>query len=155
MQVENRLAVHDVMHRYALAIDTKDWALLKTVFTDSIMADFRSFGSKAVFTGTAATWVDMIRSTIQGMDATQHMMGNHLYHIETNRARGTTYIQARHVCRNNWGGDTYTIGGHYAVDMIREADAWHIAAYTLHVTWNDGDRHVLRAAARRVAQRES
>ena len=152
MQLEDRLMVHDVMHRYALAIDTKNWALLRTVFAESITADFRSFGSKTVFRGSAATWVDMIQSTLQGMDATQHMMGNHLYQIEANRAQGTTYIQARHVCHNNWGGNTYTIGGHYAVDMVREAAAWRIAAYTLHVTWHDGDRHVLRAAARKATR---
>lgn len=155
MQAEDRLAVHDVMHRYALAIDTKNWALLKTVFADSITADFQSFGSKAVFKGPAAGWIEMIRATIQGMDATQHMMGNHLYHIDANRARGTTYIQARHVCRNTWGGHTYTIGGHYAVDMLREASEWRITAYTLHVTWHDGDRQVLRAAARKAAHRSS
>jgi hypothetical protein len=75
------------MHRYALAIDTKNWTLLETVFTDPLTADFRSFGSKEIFKGPAAAWIGNIRSTIQGMDATQHMMGNHLYHIDANRAQ--------------------------------------------------------------------
>ena len=152
MSAEERLAVHDVMHRYALAIDTKDWQLLETVFAPHLRADFRSFGTKQIYEGPATGWIDLIRATIQGMDATQHMMGNHLYNIDGNRARGTTYIRALHVCKNDWGGDTYTVGGYYAVEMVREPAAWRIATYTLHVAWHDGDRHVLRAATRKGAQ---
>jgi hypothetical protein len=152
MSAEDRLAVHDVMHRYALAIDTKNWPLLETVFAERITADFRSFGNKQVFEGAAAEWIETVRSTIQGMDATQHTLSNHLYAIDGDRARGTTYIRALHVCKNEWGGDTYTVGGHYAVEMIRTPEGWRITAYTLHVTWHDGDRHVLRSAMRKASR---
>lgn len=152
MSAEDRFAVHDVMHRYALAIDTKDWSLLETVFADRVTADFRSFGGKQIFEGSASEWVENVRSTIQGMDATQHLMGNHLYEIDGDNARGTTYIRALHVCKNDWGGDTYTIGGHYSVEMGRDPEGWRIDKYTLHIAWHEGDRHVLRAATRKVSQ---
>ena len=145
-----RQAVHDVMHRYALAIDSKDWAGLAAVFDDRVRADFRSFGVKQVFEGSGADWADQIRSAIAGMDATQHLMANHLYSIAGERARGTSYIQALHRCRNDWGGDSYTIGGHYDVEMVRRRAGWRIAAYTLNVTWHQGDRHFLRAAMRKA-----
>ncbi len=145
-----RQAVHDVMHRYALAIDTKDWPLLQVVFAERVRADFRSFGVKQVFDGAGRDWVERVRSAIAGMDATQHLMGNHLYEIEDGRATGTSYIQAIHVCKNDWGGDTYTIGGHYDVRMTRADDGWRIAEYALNVAWHQGDRHVLRAAARKA-----
>jgi hypothetical protein len=151
MHADDRLAIHDVMHRYALAIDTKNWTLLETVFADRVTADFRSFGSKQIFEGSAAGWIETIRSTIQGMDATQHMMGNHLYEINGDRARGTTYIRALHVCKNDWGGDTYTVGGHYTVEMGRASAGWRIDKYTLLVTWHNGDRHVLRTAMRKAS----
>jgi len=146
----DRLAVHDVMHRYALAIDSKDWSLLDQVFADRLRADFRSFGVKQPFEGTRADWIANVRGTIDGMDATQHMMANHLYRIDDDRATGTTYIRALHVCRNEWGGDRYTVGGHYGVEMARQADGWRVTAYALNVTWSEGDRHVLRAATRRT-----
>ncbi len=145
----DRLAVQDVMHRYALAIDTKDWRLLEQVFADRLRADFRSFGVSEAFEGTRAEWIANVRRTIDGMDASQHMMANHLYEIDGDRASGTTYISALHVCRNDLGGDSYTVGGHYGVEMARQADGWRITAYTLNVTWSAGDRHVLRAAIRR------
>lgn len=143
------IAVHNVMHRYALAIDTKNWEALGDVFADEVVTDFTSFGARDVFRGDRSSWVAQVSSTISGMDATQHLMGNHLYEIDDERAVGTTYIQARHVCRNDWGGDVYTIGGHYDVRMDRVDDEWKIAEYTLNCTWHDGDRHVLKAAERR------
>ena len=84
------------------------------------------------------------------MDAVQHLMGNHLYTIEADQARGTTSIRALHACKNDWGGDTYTVGGHYTVEMVRGPEGWRITHYALQVTWHDGDRHVLRAAARKA-----
>ena len=150
MSAEDRLAVHDVMHRYALAIDTKNWELLETVFADQITTDFRSFGGKEAFEGPAAGWIDTIRSTIDGMDATQHMMSNHLYEINGDRARGTTYIRALHVCKNDRGDDDYTVGGHYTVEMVRGSGGWRIVKYALQVTWHDGNRSVMRAASLKV-----
>ena len=143
-------SVQQVMHRYALAIDTKDWGALTDLFTENMSADFRTFGAKSVYEGSREGWVEQVRSTIAGMDATQHVMTNHLYEVDGAKATGTTYIQARHVCRNHWGGDVYTIGGHYAVDMVLSGDQWRIGAYTLHCTWYEGDRHVLKAAVRKA-----
>ena len=146
-----RWEVHDVMHRYALAIDSKDWTMLRTVFATELTADFRTFGLKSIWSGPADGWVDQVRKTIDGMDATQHLMANHLYQLDGPHARGTSYIQARHVCRNDWGGDTYTVGGHYEVEMVRTDERWVIASYALICTWHEGDRHVLKAAGRRSA----
>ena len=145
---DGAIAVHNVMHRYALAIDTKDWDALGGVFADEVVTDFRSFGAQDVFRGSGSDWVAQVSATISGMDATQHLMGNHLYAIEDERAVGTTYIQARHVCRNDLGGDVYTVGGHYDVQMVRVDDEWKISEYAINCTWYEGDRHVLKAAAR-------
>lgn len=148
-RADDTIAVHSIMHRYALAIDTKDWDALAAVFADEVVADFRSFGAHEIFRGKSSEWVAQVGSTISGMDATQHLMGNHLYEIGADRAEGTTYIQARHVCRNDWGGDVYTVGGHYDVQMARVDGTWKIAEYAINCTWHEGDRHVLKAAARR------
>ena len=141
--------VQNVMHRYAFAIDTKDWLLLRDVFCDEVTADFRTFGAKTIWSGAGDDWVAQVRGTIQGMDATQHVMSNHLYEVTDTRAHGTSYIQAVHVCKNEWGGDTYTIGGYYEVEMLKLLGGWRIRNYTLCCTWHQGDRHVLKAAARR------
>ena len=66
---DSATAVHNVMHRYALAIDTKDWNALGDVFADEVVADFRSFGAKEVYRGAGSGWVKQVSETISGMDA--------------------------------------------------------------------------------------
>ena len=148
--IADQLAIREVLHRYASALDTKDWSDLAHVFTDEIRADFRTFGVRRAFKGRADDWIAMLQGSLGGMDATQHLMGNHRYQVQRNgRARGTTYLQATHICANALGGDLYTVGGRYDVALRKIEGAWRIASYTLIVTWRSGDRHVLRAAARR------
>ena len=41
---ENRLAVTDVLYRYATGIDTKDWTLFHTCFAEKCDLDYGSIG---------------------------------------------------------------------------------------------------------------
>jgi hypothetical protein len=150
-QWQDRLAVHDIMNRYALAIDQKDWDGLEHVFTESVTADFLSFGTPNVWQGPATGWIAQVRATIDGMDATQHVMSNHLYDLRATAAVGTTYVQARHICNTARGDSTYIIGGHYEVTMSNLGGAWRIAQYKLVCTWHEGNRSVLAAAVKRAA----
>ena len=42
LQLSDRAEIHDVIVRYGWAIDTKDWALLDTCFTDDAEVDYSS-----------------------------------------------------------------------------------------------------------------
>ena len=41
-ELADRAEIHDVIVRYGWAIDTKDWALLDTCFTDDAEVDYSS-----------------------------------------------------------------------------------------------------------------
>jgi hypothetical protein len=41
-QVSDRAEISDVQLRYATAVDSRDWGLLRTCFTDDLEADFSS-----------------------------------------------------------------------------------------------------------------
>ncbi len=146
-ELQDRIAVSDVLHRYAAAVDGKDWELLRSCFTDDLEADFRSFGGGEVVRGADA-WVAAIRSTIQGMDATQHLTGNHVQRIDGDQAQLTAYIQAVHILANDSGDREYTIGGSYDCDLVRTAEGWKIRRYVLTVLWHRGNRNILRIAGR-------
>lgn len=145
----DREAVANVIKRYAKAIDTRDWALLKTVFTEDVEADFRSFGGREVQKGRE-TWVGIVKGTISGLDATQHFTGNHVAEVDGDRARLNAYIIAAHWLDDARGDSEYTVGGDYDIELRREGDGWRICKYTLNVTWHRGNRDILRQAARKV-----
>ena len=96
-------------------------------------------GVKQVFRGPAERWVDTVRQTITGFDATQHFFANHSAEVDGDRAVDTRYMQARHQL----GAEHYTIGGYYTGHMVRTPQGWRIASYKLTVTFSDGDRRLI------------
>jgi hypothetical protein len=148
-QLADRAAISDLVNRYATAIDLRDWALLRTCFCDLVEADFTSFGTRDVFRGSADDWVAAVRSTIEGLDATQHLTANHVHEISGDSAVCTAYIRARHVFAAADGENQYTIGGYYSWHLERQGEEWRAAKYAITVTWKSGNRHILKQAARR------
>jgi hypothetical protein len=143
----DRAELNELMNRYAASIDSRDWTRLRTVFVDGdIEADFTSMGVKQVFRGPAERWVEAVRQTLAGFDATQHFFANHSAEIDGDRAVDTRYMQARHQL----GAEHYTIGGYYTGRMLRTPQGWRIAAYKLTVTFSDGDRRLMGIAYRKA-----
>lgn len=145
----DRADISAVMHRYCTAVDTRDWDLLASCFTADLEADFRSFGAREPVAGRAA-WVEAVRGTIGGLDATQHLTANHVHHVDGDVARLTAYLQVVHWLANELGDAEYTVGGYYDCDLRREEDGWRICRYRLTVTWQRGNRHILRLGQRRA-----
>lgn len=143
----DKIEVSEVLHRYCLAIDTRDWDLLATCFTDDCEADFRSFGSHEIVHGRD-TWIAAVRETIHGLDATHHATTNHMSEIDGDDAKLTAYIQAMHWLQNDLGDPEYTVGGYYTCALTRLEEGWRIASYSLTVTWQRGNRHILRLGRR-------
>ncbi len=61
-------------------------------------------------------------------------------------------MRAEHFLANGRGDDNYTIGGFYIWELARSPQGWKVGAYTLHVTWARGNRHLLALAARQARQ---
>jgi SnoaL-like domain len=149
-QVVDRIELNELMNHYAAGIDLRDWPRLRSVFVDGeIEADFTSMGVKQVFRGPAEAWVERVRQTITGFDATQHFFANHSVEIKGDRAVDIRYMQARHQL----GDAHYTIGGFYTGQMQRTAAGWRIGRYTLTVTFSEGERGLMGTAYRKAKER--
>ena len=150
----DRADISSVLYTYATAIDNRDWSMRKNCFSEDLEADFRDFGGRQIIKGRAA-WVDAIKGTINGLDATQHLTATHVHKIDGNSAVITAYLQAVHRLDNARSDPEYTVGGYYTCDMVRSQDnaingGWCIRRYKLTVTWHRGNRDILRQARRRL-----
>lgn len=148
----DRAAISDVLHRYATGLDTRDWTLYRSIFTDEVEMDFSSIGMAAGRV-KADDWVERARVLFAGFDATQHLSANHVHDIRGDEATCTSYMRAEHFVLTSEGENYYTMGGYYINRLVRTSYGWKLAAVTLTVTWNRGNRHVLRLAARRGRER--
>ncbi|MFN0146348.1 MAG: nuclear transport factor 2 family protein [Dehalococcoidia bacterium] len=148
----DRAAISDVVHRYATGLDTRDWTLLRSIFTDEVDMDFTSVRMRAGRM-KADDWVESARVLFAGFDATQHLSANHVHDIRGDEAICTSYMRAEHFVANLEGENSYTMGGYYTNRLVRTAGGWKLCAVTLTVNWNRGNRDVLRLAARRGRER--
>src|ERR1700712_3178242 len=56
-QISDHLEITALLHRYARAVDTKDWALWRSVFTEDAHVDYSSAGCPAGGRDEVADWL--------------------------------------------------------------------------------------------------
>jgi ketosteroid isomerase-like protein len=129
-----------VVHRYCRALDTKDWPLLASVFLPDATADLSTPGELVGLDAIVAR----IRTALEHLDDSQHLVGNHEVSVDGDIATHRCYLQAQHVRRAATGGPNYLVGGRYEDRLVRTAEGWRIAHRTLTVMWTDGNLAVAR-----------
>lgn len=140
--LSDRAAVSDLVIAYALALDTRDWALLTSILTEIVGIDYASHAPELVFDLPARQWVDMVTDGLSGFDITQHLSTNHIVALDGDEATCRSQMQARHVLRLTDGEHTCTLYGHYLSRCVRTAGGWRIAHKTLVITGREGDARV-------------
>lgn len=159
--ITDRLAVVEVLHRFAAGLDRRDWALYRSVFTDEIELDYSSYRPTNIGTWRADDWVARARQVFPGLDATAHSVTNAIVELDGDTARISAYVRADHaLVEPSTDGDpagartrVYTVCGRYEDRLVRTADGWKIAAKALHVGWVEGDPEVMAVARERAAAR--
>lgn len=147
MIADDKLAVAECVYRYALGVDTRDWAIYRSVFADEIDVDFSSFGpGLPPMTVAADKWVAGVKQLFEGLAATHHMMSNPVVDVNGDCAQITMYVRAHHVFNPDDPESYYTVGGYYRNGLVREHDTWKLARINLVVTWRLGDPKIMDAA---------
>jgi hypothetical protein len=145
----DRLAIGDVVHQYATAVDTRDWPLFRACFTDRPEFDLSSWNGVPAARIPADVWVEGVCAGLSGFDATQHVSANHVVDQSGDQAHCTSHMQARHVI----DGECYTLGGHYDNEVLRTDAGWCIDRCRLTITWHEGPRELMERAAARWAEK--
>ena len=73
-QLSDRAEISDVQLRYATGVDTRNWELLRTCFTDDLEADFSSGFGLPVVRLKADEWIESIAPVMGALKATQHVI---------------------------------------------------------------------------------
>lgn len=133
-------AIVEVTHRYCAALDGHDWEALGRCFTPDAVAVFG--GVPGEHHGLDAIKA-VCRASLEPLDASQHLVANHLVELTGDTATSRCYVRAQH-CR--WGlpeGTNFMVAGTYEDAWRRTADGWRINRRVLAVTWTDGNPTVL------------
>lgn len=137
--LRDRLEIAELLARYANALDERDWKRLASCFTEDAVGDYGTIGR---LDGYAAI-EKLCRTTLEPLDASQHLIGSIEIELSGDTARSRCALQAQHTSRGCEGGDHFTIGGSYLDELVRAHAGWRIRKRELRISWRDGNPRVV------------
>ncbi len=124
--VADRIAVQDVMLRYAAGVDERDMELYRSCFADEV--EVVGFGDSTV--NGADAWVEYVEKALAAYGPTQHMLAPQLATIDGDIAEARTDVQALHYLKEPQG-KTLTLWATYKSRMQRSDSGWKIIRHEL------------------------
>jgi ketosteroid isomerase-like protein len=124
--VADRIALMDVMLKYAKGVDERDMALYRSVFAD----DVQVVGFARNDIHGASEWMTFVERALAQYGATQHMLGPQLATVSGDTAHCRTDVQALHYMKDK-PNTTLMLWATYESDMRRVNGEWKIARHQL------------------------
>ena len=138
----DRLAIIEATMRMAWHADRREWDQLE------VLLDYSSLNGGEPATLPRAQIIGSWASVLGALDATQHLVSNHLVAIDGDTAVCTAAFQATHVRCNPHGGPVWTLGGHYRFELARTAaGGWRITGVEMIADWASGNQRIMTLAA--------
>ncbi|UXA19842.1 nuclear transport factor 2 family protein [Mycobacterium sp. SMC-4] len=119
-QVVDELEIRGLLSRYARGVDTKDWELYRSVFTENAVIDYSSAG---IPPGLRDEIVDLFSRTFEAIPWTMHYITN----VEITEIDGdTASVRAMFYNPMQLPGmaEQSACGGYYHHDLVRTPDGW-------------------------------
>ena len=133
IELRDRLEIIDVMNSYALALDTKNYSLLRSIFSIDvevmIIFDAHSPDSGEVKLAGIDDWIEYVEKALDGTRASQHLLGNPTISISGKKAAVRTDLQATEYYKDTKKAKP-TVWGFYETNMVKHKN-WKITKHVL------------------------
>lgn len=118
-RISDELEINALLHRYARAVDTKDWELYRSVFTDDAVIDYSSAGAIAGSRDEVAEWLS------KGFGAIPWTM-HYITNVEAGIDGDTARVRAMFFIPMQLPGmaETSSCGGYYHHELVRTNEGW-------------------------------
>lgn len=125
-EVADRLAIQDLIGRYALLVDGGDFDALDDLFTAEARIDFSTFNGPV---GDVAEIKAFLGASLPFFTRTQHMMGLPTITIDGDTAHARTSCNNPMISTKPDGTvSVWLIGLWYDDDLVRTNDGWRFSA---------------------------
>jgi 3-phenylpropionate/cinnamic acid dioxygenase small subunit len=125
-EVADRLAIQDLIGRYAVLVDNGDFDALDPLFTTDAVIDFSTFNGPV---GTLAEIKTFLGASLPFFTRTQHMMGLPLIDLDGDTAHARTSCNNPMISTKPDGTvSVWLIGLWYDDDLRRTEDGWRFTA---------------------------
>lgn len=118
-ELADKLEIHEVLYRYARAVDTKNWGLMDQVFVADADLDYTDVGGPAARRDEVVAW---LAESLAPISMTQHSITNMEVDLRGDEA---SVVAIFHNPLRIPGIDGITTcGGRYHHEMVRTPDGW-------------------------------
>jgi 3-phenylpropionate/cinnamic acid dioxygenase small subunit len=131
LPVADRLAIGDLIARYATAMDTQDWDLFRVCFRP----DARTVMDRVGEFATREALIELLAPRFTSFAVLQHFITNVVVSGDADAATARSYFVSHHVPH---GAAAYTYGGTFEFDLARDAEGWRIASHAIRILWEAG-----------------
>jgi 3-phenylpropionate/cinnamic acid dioxygenase small subunit len=114
--------IAEVLIRYATGIDSKDWPLFRSCWTDEIDADYQQLGRFS----SADALTEVMTRLHENMGPTYHRLSNFVIAVDGDRATARSYVQAVLMLQPDDSTNWVDATGHYDDVLVRSAGGWRI-----------------------------
>jgi len=145
---ENRTEAIDTILRFAYALDSKNWSLLRDCLTEQIDTDYTALRGESRHISSRDDFIEKRIKDI-GKLRTQHIITNQLATLHTDHAECTSCFLIHRVdpaCEE--GDNTFDTAGHYLHGLVQTNHGWRIERIHQTVLWNRGNREIHGALRR-------
>lgn len=129
--LSDRLEIAELLHRYARGVDTGDWSLWRSVFTQDAELDYTSApGGIAGDRDTVGHWLERV---LAPFPTTMHYISNIECHIDGDTA--TVWAMFYNPMIFPGATEPSFCGGRYEHHLVRTAEGWRSRRLVEHSAW--------------------
>ena len=131
-------AITRTMLDFGRALDTGDWSLYRSTFTDTILVDFKRLTGSDEISVDADDWTVFAEHILTPVRR-HHVYSNFRIDVDGDRAFAVVYMTARHWKATDLGVSEYNQYGWYDVHFVRQSGEWLIARIKHDFQWVSGN----------------
>ena len=139
------LAIIELINRFGMHADWREWEDLRMLLKDEITSDYSDlYGEKQQV--KADDLIEQWKNFLGSMEATQHMITNHVIDLNGDRATCRAHFRAQHILHNRNGGSHWMPSGTYLFELEKVDRNWKISSIILKMLWSEGNQNLLTLA---------
>ena len=140
-RLEDHQAIIDVVIRYCVAVDRRDWVMFASCFGSTVGRDSGEL--------TREEFVAVVEAALPGFLSTQHLSSNHVVSFDPtdpDRAICESDMYAQHRLEASAAGTYYLLRARYRDEVVRTAAGWKIVSITTTNRWEEGNLNAVAEA---------
>ena len=136
-----RAEISEVIYRFCRALDSQDWVLLRSCFTDEFFVDYADFRKQEATRITADEFVEQRRQGLKGLK-TQHLSSNHEITIGSDEATCKSSALIHRLDPQMKTNNSFNTHCQYEHTLIRTGEGWKVNSIVQRVLWSVGNPEV-------------